>query len=112
MHQYLPDLDPRVWQISLQSPNQNPIAVRCDFIRTFLLERHGGLYVDVDCIALKDFDEAFRASSSYDFYAMRRTSVKSNHISIGFSGTRPKGKVITAYADALRHILKEKTYFK
>ena len=112
VHQYLPDLDPRVWQISLQNPDQNPIAVRCDFIRAFLLERHGGLFIDADRIALKDYAEAFRASASHDFFAMRRTSAKTNHISIVFYGTQPKGKVITAYADALRHILEEKTHFK
>lgn len=108
VHQYLPDLDPRVWQITLQNPDQNPIAVRCAFIRALLLERHGGLYVDADCIALKDYAEAFRASVGCDFFAMRRISAKSNHISIRFYGTQPNGKVITAYAEALRQILKEK----
>jgi hypothetical protein len=112
VHQYLPDLDPRVWRISLENQEQNPIAIRCDFIRAFLLERFGGLYVDADCIALRDYAEAFHASAGYEFFAMRRTSAKSNHISIGFYGTQPNGKVITAYAEALRKILKEKTHFK
>jgi hypothetical protein len=112
VHQYLPDLDPRIWRISLENQEQNPIAIRCDFIRAFLLERFGGLYVDADCIALRDYAEAFRASAGYEFFAMRRISAKSNHISIGFYGTQSNGKVITAYAEALRKILKEKTQFK
>lgn len=112
VHQYLPDLAPRIWRITLHDKDQNPIAVRCAFIRAFLLERYGGLYVAADCIALKDFAEAFHASSGFDFFAMRRTSAKTNHISIGFYGTVANGKVITTYAEALRQILKGKTHFK
>jgi hypothetical protein len=112
VHNYLPDLDPRIWHISLDNHKQNPIAVRCDFIRAFLLERFGGLYVDADCIALKDYAEVFRAIGGYEFFAMRRTSAKSNHISVGFYGTKANGKVITDYATELRQILKKKTRFK
>ena len=52
---FLPELNPDVWKISMIDPKKNPIAVRCAFIRAFLLEKYGGLYVDSDCIALKDF---------------------------------------------------------
>jgi len=112
VHQYLPDLDPRIWQITLHNNSQNPIAVRCAFIRAFLLERYGGLYVDADCIALKDYSEAFNITEGYDFFAMRRTSAKSKHISIGFYGSQAGGKIITAYADALRQTLQAKTVFR
>jgi hypothetical protein len=112
VHHFLPDLDPRIWLISLENPKQNPIAIRCDFIRAFLLERFGGLYVDSDCIALKDYSEVFSAIGDYEFFAMRRTSAQSNHISIGFYGSKPRAQIITTYATALRQILAEKTHFE
>lgn len=112
VQQFLPDLDSRVWDISLSTPNQNPIAVRCAFIRAFLLERYGGLYVDSDCLALVDYGKVFDEVGDADFFAMRRTSAKTNHISIGFYGSRPGGRVITAYCDQLRAILEQKTAFR
>lgn len=105
VHDYLPDLDPRVWHIELENSQLKPIAVRCDFIRAFLLERYGGLYVDSDCIALKDFSVVFRDVGEADFFAMRRTSSPTNHISVGFYGSQPQGKIITSYAEALRRRL-------
>ena len=86
--------------------------MRCDFIRAFLLERYGGLYVDADCIAKKDFADVFRQTNEYDFYAMRRSSAETKHISIGFYSSLPRGRVITAYAEALRAIIKRKTCFR
>jgi hypothetical protein len=112
VHDFLPELDPRVWHITLENPHHNPIAVRCAFIRAFLLERHGGLYVDADCIALKDYGEAFRAADGAEFFAMRRTSAPSNHISIAFYGSQANGQVITAYAKALRQRIQQNTHFR
>lgn len=111
VRRYLPDLDERVWDISLAQKSQNPIAVRCAFIRAWLLERYGGLYVDSDCVALKDFAGAFDEAQGSDFFAMRRTSAKTNHISIGFYGSREKGDVVGEYAEELRRILATKQMF-
>lgn len=110
--EYLPDLDPRVWDITLSTSGQNPIAVRCAFIRAFLLEKYGGLYVDSDCLALTDYGKVFEEVGDADFFAMRRTSAKTQHISIGFYGSRASGGVISEYCDELRAILKEKTIFR
>ncbi|WP_041522448.1 capsular polysaccharide synthesis protein [Gilvimarinus agarilyticus] len=112
VHQYLPDLDPAVWDITLENINQNPIAVRCAFIRAFLLERYGGLYVDSDCLALVDYKSVFDEVVGFDFFAMRRTSAKTNHISIGFYGSVKQGVVISKYCEALRAVLKKKTLFR
>lgn len=112
VHEFLPDLNPRVWDITLSSLNQNPIAVRCAYIRALLLERYGGLYVDSDCLALVNYSEVFDEVGDADFFAMRRTSAKTNHISIGFYGSQPGGKVITAYCNKLREILNEKIEFR
>lgn len=112
VHDYLPDLNPRVWDITLPSPKQNPIAVRCAYIRALLLERYGGLYVDSDCLALVDYCQVFNEVGGAEFFAIRRTSAKTNHISIGFYGSEPGGSIITAYCDQLRMILNEKTEFR
>ena len=112
VNQYLPDLDPAVWDITLENIDQNPIAVRCAFIRAFLLEKYGSLYVDSDCLALVDYKSVFDEVAGFDFFAMRRTSAKTNHISIGFYGSVKLGVVISKYCDALRAILKKKTLFK
>jgi len=111
INQYLPDLDPRVWDIHLSDSRQNPIAVRCAFIRAFLLERYGGLYVDSDCIALTDYVNIFEEVGKADFFAMRRTSGNKNHISIGFYGSRAGGKIIIDYCNKLREIISKKTEF-
>lgn len=111
LHFYLPDIDDRIWEISLRNKQQNPIAVRCAFIRAFLLERYGGLYVDSDCIALRDYTDIFSYLHNFDFIGIRRTSAKTKHISIGFYASKQSGTVISEYAEQLRKILKEKTVF-
>lgn len=112
LQDYLPDISPRVFAITLSTPNQNPIAVRCAFIRAFLLERYGGMYVDSDCLALIDYAKVFEEAGDADFFAMRRTSAKTNHISVGFYGSRRGGVVITEYCRLLRAALEEKTEFR
>lgn len=111
VYEYLPDLSPRVWEITMKNPKHNPIAVRCAFIRAFLLEKYGGIYIDSDCIVLEDLSAVFELLANYDFISMRRTTANSKHISIGFYGTRKNGKIISEYADKLRTILEKKTVF-
>jgi len=47
---WLPDLDPAVWA-RLAVPAQ-----RADYARTRLVYRHGGLWIDADCIAMRGLD--------------------------------------------------------
>jgi len=96
----------------MESPKDNPIAVRCAFIRALLLEKFGGLYIDTDCIALKDLISVIDLLEDYDFVAMRRTSAKTNHISVGFYASRKNGLIISEYAEQLRCILDQKLTFK
>jgi hypothetical protein len=51
--EWLPDLDERMWN-RLPSP-----ALRADYIRTSLVYRHGGLWLDSDLIALSPIREIF-----------------------------------------------------
>ena len=74
VRRYLPDYDPRLDWIRVVDRPGTEIAVRCDFIRAFLLERYGGLYVDTDCIALRDLAEIGDRLSEVEFVGMRRTT--------------------------------------
>lgn len=109
VRRWLPDYDPRLDRIRVVDRPGTEIAVRCDFIRAFLLERHGGLYVDADCIALRDFAEIGERLAEVEFVGMRRTTVKTRHISIGLYGSVAGGKIISAYAEALRQLLEVKS---
>lgn len=109
VRRWLPDYDPRLDHIRVVDRPGTEIAVRSDFIRAFLLERYGGLYVDVDCIALRDFAEIGDRLAQVEFVGMRRTTAKSRHISIGLYGAVAGGRIISAYAHALRRLLETKS---
>lgn len=104
--EYLPGIPERINRVMLQTdPTQPCLALKCDFIRAFLLERYGGLYVDSDAVLLRSLKPALQMLSDWDFVGMRRTSAPSQHISVGFYGSKAKGKIITKYADSLRNKL-------
>ena len=107
--EYLPDLDPRVWDIQLTNKAQNPIGLQSDFVRALVLERHGGFWLDSDCIVLRNLDFIFDYLKTNDFISMRRTSRKRQHISTGFCGSQKNGVVASTWSKKLRRILQEKT---
>lgn len=108
VRRWLPDYDPRLDRIRVVDRPGTEIAVRCDFIRAFLLERHGGLYVDADCIALRDFAEIGERLAEVEFVGMRRTSARDGRVSIGLYGSAVGGRIISAYAEALRRLIASK----
>lgn len=112
LRDYLPDLPNRLDKITLKDKPGSPcIAIKCDFIRCFLLEKYGGLYIDSDAIVLKDLGPVFDLFDRWEFVGMRRTTDGKRHISIGFYGSRPNGVIITEYAKLLRAMLSERTAF-
>lgn len=84
LRDYLPDLPDRVFRIALQPRRKwqkyfsrrarraAAIALRADYIRAFLLERYGGLYVDSDAIVLEDLAPYFEDMERVGFLVMRR----------------------------------------
>ena len=111
---YLPDLPSAVNDVSVlrKGRSEPSLAIKVGFIRAFLIERHGGVYLDSDCIVLRDPGFVFDLLESWDFVTMRRTSAPGRHISIGFYGSKAGGVVISAYANALRTTLAKQTAFK
>ncbi len=60
---WLPDLDRSVWH-RLAGPVQ-----RADYVRTRVVYRHGGLWIDSDCIALRPLDGLTDHLSTHDLVA-------------------------------------------
>lgn len=119
LRRFLPDISNRVFDLALApvgridslfrgKRKRRAIAQRADFIRAFLLEKYGGLYIDSDAILLGSLDRYFDLLRSHDFCATRRDSFGKKHISINFYGSRAGGTVISEYAAALRERLKGK----
>ncbi|MSP81997.1 MAG: hypothetical protein EXQ94_03440 [Alphaproteobacteria bacterium] len=72
VHEFLPDLDPRVQNIEIPGHPHRSLAVRCAVIRASLLERFGGFYIDLDCVALRDFGALFTLFRDKEFIGIRR----------------------------------------
>lgn len=109
VRRWLPDYDPRLDEIRVLDRPGTEIAVRSDFVRAFLLERYGGLYVDTDCIPLRDFAEIGERLNEVEFVCMRRDSARDRRIPVNFYGSVAGGKIISAYGTALRGLLCART---
>ncbi len=120
---YLPDLPDRLNRIALKprgrfekyfarrSRRAAAIAVRADYIRAFLLERHGGIYIDSDAIILGDLSEFFDAVERSGFMICRRQSFGKSHVSIGFYGCVSGNPIITEYTNLMRTRLAGSLYY-
>ena len=72
-----------------------PIAQKADYIRIALLQKYGGLWLDVDVIALCDIAAfAEEALKEHEFVCMRK-DLTSGHVTNSFLATRPGGAVVT-----------------
>lgn len=60
---WLPDLDPRVWE-RLDGPVQ-----RADYVRTRLVHRYGGIWIDHDCIVRRPLDALAEHLDRFEFVA-------------------------------------------
>lgn len=110
---YLPNLPENIHKITLEgNTNQPCLAIKTAFIRAFLLEKYGGLYIDSDAIILRPLDELFDIIQKHEFISTRIISAPIRHISIGLYGSIPNGKIITAYANKLREFIEKKCEYK
>lgn len=84
------------------------VAHRADFIRAFLLQRFGGLWLDADCLVLQPLDEVLRLLQQHDYVAHRaRQGVLSN----AFIGARPGSRIAAAYYERVRRTVAAKHRF-
>ena len=107
---YLPDIHGNIDLIyQNKEPDKHCIPIKTAFIRVFLLERYGGLYIDSDAIVLRSLDEVFSAIEERGFACTRKTSRPRHHIPNNFLGSLPNGRIIAMYANHMRYELHRRT---
>jgi len=87
---YLPDLPPEIHDIA-------ELAHKADMIRTMLLHRHGGMWLDCDAIVLKPLAPLFDHLEDHDFVAFRsseRVRFWRARARVNCFLTRPRGRVV------------------
>jgi hypothetical protein len=64
---------------------------RSDFARAYLLSRHGGLYMDLDCVVMRDLDQLFDLAEEHQFVGYRDPS---GYVSNSFMAAVAGGAVV------------------
>lgn len=106
--QYLPHIPFDLDAIRLQDRMKNSIALKADYIRVALLQRFGGIWLDIDCIVLKDLGPIVqRTLEQHDFFGMQKTTT-SGIVTVNFMASRPKGVVISEYLKVMSGLICKK----
>lgn len=109
LNYYLPDLHENINKITM---NGKPcLATKTDFIRVFLLEKFGGLYLDSDTIVMTNLDFIIDMLWGYDFIGYRRKSVPTKHIANNFMAAKAQSPIIKEYAYYMRSRLEYGTEY-
>ena len=99
--------------------NINPIQTRSDLIRTLLLQKYGGVWVDATLICIKSLDnwlfKYFNINNNNDFYAFKKPEKKIS-FSSWFLVSHPNNYIINKLAERYFKYFKTnliaKTYFQ
>jgi hypothetical protein len=70
------------------------VAHRADFIRSYLLRRHGGLWIDSDCIVIKDLQPWLNRLAKYEFIGYKE---RQQHVANNFMAARPRSPIAREY---------------
>jgi SAM-dependent methyltransferase len=84
------------------------VAHRSDFIRAFLLQRFGGLWIDADCLAMAPLAPALALLAAHDFIGHR---ARGGVISNAFIGARAGSRIAAAYYSRVRQVVAAKRRF-
>lgn len=84
--------------------NPSP-AIKADYIRVNLLYEHGGIWMDSDFVALRNFAPMKKIIGNHGFVGFHKVSCGDNHIPVWLMMSTPKGKIITEYKNKLDNIL-------
>ncbi|MGH7963448.1 MAG: glycosyltransferase [Candidatus Binatia bacterium] len=69
-----------------------------DFVRAYLLAHHGGMYVDADCIAMKDLSCVLNLAARHEFVGYREPL---GYMSCNFMASKPGGSVILSHYEQM-----------
>ena len=78
-------------------------AHRADYIRAFLLQRYGGLWVDADCLVMQSLAPVLELLREHDFVAHRE---RSGLVSNGFIGARSGSRIAASFYARIAAILR------
>ena len=109
MKQYIPHIDIPLNDIKLKDRNKNPISLKTDYLRVRLLHDHGGLWLDIDCIPLRNLGSIVnRYLSSYSFVGMRKTSKEKPYFTNNFMASRADGNIVREYLKKITEHIEKK----
>lgn len=74
------------------------VAQRADFVRAFLLMRFGGLWIDADCIVMRDLSPLLAQLGEFDVIAHRE---RQGFFSNAFFAARPGSGIVARFYDAV-----------
>ena len=69
------------------------MAHRADYIRMFLLQRYGGLWIDADCLVMKPLQPVLDLLKEHEMVGHRE---RSGLVSNGFVASRAGGRIVSA----------------
>lgn len=76
---------------------------RADYIRAFLLQRYGGLWIDADCLVMQPLKPILDLLAEHDFVGHRE---RVGLISNAFIAARPGSRIAAAFYDRVCQILR------
>ena len=80
-------------------------AHRADFIRAFLLQRHGGLWIDADCLVMQPLQPLLALLAGHEFMAHRE---RSGLVSNGFIGARRGSRIAASFYERVSRRLRQR----
>jgi len=81
------------------------VAHRADFVRMFLLQRFGGLWVDADCLAMQPLQPVLDLLAQHEMVGHRE---RSGRVSNGFLAARPGARIAVATYERICAVLRSR----
>ena len=103
----LPNLRPDFDKIHCDKSPAEDIATKIDYVRVKLLEKYGGIWIDIDTLVMDYFDHLLPIYNTYDFASRTNEDRLS---AVNFMMTKRGGKIISEYSKAQDRLI-SKNYF-